>query len=169
MSCPPPRPRRLPFERVTPAIAPFARGVVVRAAQHTGIDRPDTVTLVADSGGTVGIALARGVHGEHPTVLLNAILEDELKPLARAIADLLRQAEAYGRVAVDLWMLMPDTAHIREQLIDGEPQLHVTRELTVPVDSAETDVLALSWHRELQRAIGIVKYERDQTDPAADT
>jgi hypothetical protein len=166
---PPTQPRRLPFERVAPSIAPFARGVVVRAGQHTGIERPDTVTLVADSGGTVGIALARGVHGEHPTVLLNAILEDELKPLARAIAGLLRQAEAYGRVAVDLWMLMPDTAHIREQQIDGEPQLHVTRELTVPVDSAETDALALSWHRELQRAIGIVKYESDQTDPAADT
>ena len=33
-----------------------------------------------------------------------AMLEDELKPLARAIAKLLRQTEAYGRVAVDLWM-----------------------------------------------------------------
>jgi hypothetical protein len=44
----------------------------------------------------------------------------------------------------------------------------VSRELTVPVDNAETDALALSWHRELQRAIGIVKYEGDQTDPAAD-
>jgi hypothetical protein len=65
-------------------------------------------------------------------------------------------------------MLMPNNANIREQEIDGEPQLHVTRELTVPADSAETEALALSWHRELQRAIGIVKYEGEATDPTAD-
>jgi hypothetical protein len=166
----PPSPsRRLPLERQAPAIDPFARGVVVRAAQHTGIERPDTVALVADSGGTVGIALSRAVHGDHPMVLLNALLEDELRPLAHAIATLLQQAEAYGRAAVDMWMLMPDTAVIREQEIDGRPELHVTRELTVPGDADEADALALSWHRELQRAIGIVKFEGDISDHTAAT
>ncbi|MDQ6805506.1 MAG: hypothetical protein M3065_11200 [Actinomycetota bacterium] len=152
----------MPFGRQGPAIAPFARGAVVTAAQQTGIDRPDSVALVADSGGVLGIAVARGVAGDHAVVLLQAMLEDELKPLARAIAKLLRQAEAYGRVAVDLWMLLPSGANVREQQIDTVPrELYVARELTVPADEDDVDALALSWHRELQRAMGIVKYEDD--------
>jgi hypothetical protein len=95
---PPPQPRRMPFERQAPVITPFARGAVVTAAQQTEIDRPDSVTLVADSGGVLGVGVARGVYGDHPVVLLQAMLDDELKPLARAIAEFLRQAEAYGRV-----------------------------------------------------------------------
>jgi hypothetical protein len=92
------------------------------------------------------------------------MLEEELKPLARAIATLLSQAEAYGRVAVDLWMLLPSKANVREQQIDSVPrELHVARELTVPAEEDEVGELALSWHRELQRAMGIVKYEDDQT------
>jgi len=91
------------------------------------------------------------------------MLEDELKPLARAVAELLRQAEAYGRVAVDVWMLLPSSANVREQQIDNVPrELYVARELTVPANEDEVDGLALSWHRELQRAMGIVKYENDQ-------
>jgi hypothetical protein len=97
-------------------------------------------------------------------VLLQAVLDDELKPLADAIAQLLRQAEAYGRIAVDLWMVLPSNANVREQRIDNAPrELYVARELTVPADDDEIDGLALSWHRELQRAMGIVKYEDDQT------
>jgi hypothetical protein len=161
---PPVPPGRLPFDRQAPAIAPFARGTVVTAAQQTGIDRPDSVTLVADSGGVLGVAVARGVHGDRPVVLLQGMLEEELKPLARAIATLLSQAEAYGRVAVDLWMLLPSKANVREQQIDSVPrELHVARELTVPAEEDEVGELALSWHRELQRAMGIVKYEDDQT------
>jgi Putative DNA-binding domain len=161
---PPPQPRRMPFERHAPAIAPFARGAVVTAAQQTGIDRPDSVTLVADSGGVLGVAVARGVAGDRPVVLLQEMLEDELKPIARAIADLLRQAEAYGRVAVDLWMVLPSSAMVREQQIENVPrELYVARELTVPANEDDVDALALSWHRELQRAMGIVKYEDDQT------
>jgi len=150
--------------RQAPTITPFARGAVVTAAQLTGIDRPDSVTLVADSGGVLGVAVARGVYGEHPVVLLQAMLEDELKPIARAIAELLRQAESYGRVAVDLWMLLPSNANVHEQQIDDVPrELYVGRELTVPADEDDVEALALSWHRELQRAMGIVKYEDDQT------
>ena len=162
---PPPQPRRMPFERQAAVITPFARGAVVTAAQQTGIDRPDSVTLVADSGGVLGVAVARGVAGDHPVVLLQAMLEDELKPIARAIAHLLRQAEAYGRVAVDLWMLLPSTASVHEQQIADVPrELYVGRELTVPAHEDDVEALALSWHRELQRAMGIVKYENDQTN-----
>jgi hypothetical protein len=108
--------------------------------------------------------VARGVAGDHPVVLLQAMLEDELKPIAFAIAGLLHQAEAYGRVAVDLWMLLPSTASMRQQEIADVPrELYVGRELTVPADEDDIEALALSWHRELQRAMGIVKYEDDQT------
>ena len=78
-------------------------------------------------------------------MLLQALLEDELKPMARAIAELLDQAEAYGRVAVDLWEVFPSTAHVREQQIADIPrQLQVTRELTVPAGDDDADALALS-------------------------
>jgi hypothetical protein len=154
---------RMPFGRKAPALTPFARGADVSAAQETGIGRSDSVTLVADSGGVIGVSQARGAHGDQPMVLLQAILEDELRPLARTLADLLRQAEAYGRVAVDLWMLLPPKSHVREQqIVDVPRELYVARELTVPADEDEIEALALSWHRELQRAIGIVKYEDDQ-------
>jgi hypothetical protein len=162
MLLPPAQPGRMPFAREAPAITPFARGAVVTAAKQTGLDRPDSVTLVADSGGVLGVAVARGVYGERPVVLLQAMLENELKPLASAISELLRQAEAYGRVAVDLWMLLPSSTNIREQELESIPrELHVARELTVPAEAGEIDGLALSWHRELQRAIGIVKFEDD--------
>jgi Putative DNA-binding domain len=161
----PVQPGRMPFGRQEPEITPFARGAVVAATQQTGTDRPDSVTLVADSGGVLGVAVARGVYGDHAVVLLQAILEDELKPIAHAIADLLRQAEAYGRVAVDLWVLLPSTAGVHEQQIADVPrELYVGRELTVPADEGDVEALALSWHRELQRAMGIVKYENDQTN-----
>jgi hypothetical protein len=87
----------------------------------------------------------------------------ELKTVARPFADVLRQAEAYGRVAVDLWMLSPSNANVHEQQIEDVPrELHVARELTVPAHQDGGHGLALAWHRELQRPIGIVKYEDDQ-------
>jgi hypothetical protein len=61
-------------------------------------------------------------------------------------------------------MLLPSNANVHEQQIEDVPrELYVARELTVPADEDGVDGLALSWHRELQRAMGIVKYEDDQT------
>ena len=53
-----PQASRMPFKRQTPGITPFARGAVVTAAQQTAIGRSDIVTLVADSGGVLGVAVA---------------------------------------------------------------------------------------------------------------
>jgi hypothetical protein len=118
------------------------------------------VTTVTDSGGVLGISLGRGAHGDHPTVLIRAILEDELVPLATALASLLEGAEAYGRAAVDLWLTLPKGENFHEQQVAGVPrELRVGRELTVPAEEEEVRALALSWHRELQRASGIAKYE----------
>lgn len=157
---------RMPFGREAPWVEPFGRGVVVRGSQETGIGRADSVTLVADSGGVVGVALGRGAHGDHPMLLIGAMLEDELAPLASALARLLEGAEAYGRAAVDLWLIMPRGANVREQQVSEVPrELRVARELTVPADEDEVGALALLWHRELQRSAGIVKYE---TEPPAD-
>lgn len=153
-------PDRMPFDYQPPTIEPFGRGITVRASQETGIDRSDTVTLIADSGGVLGIALSRGSLGDQPTVLLNAMLDTDLVPLASAVASVLSGAEAYGRAAVDLWMVLPNGGHVLDRKTSTFPRAsHVARDLTAPADDDEVQALALSWHRELQRTAGILKYE----------
>lgn len=158
---------RMPYGREDPRVEPFGRGVVVRGWQDIASDRRDSVTAVADSGGVVGLGVARGTHGEGGSVLLNAMLEEELQPLATALAGLLERAEAYGRAAVDLWLVLPRGASIQGGAGGMPRELKVTpveRELTVPTDAGEVRELALSWHRQLQRTAGVVKYEDDAVD-----
>jgi len=157
-------PHRMPFGREAPYATSFGRGVVVRGSQETGIGRADEATLVADSGGVIGISLRRGAHGDRPTVLLQAVLEDELLPLANALSALLVQAEAYGRVVVDLWLVMTRHAEIHRAVVGGiEREMRVSRELTVPAAEEEVRALAEAWHRELQRNVGIAKFEGERT------
>lgn len=151
---------RMPFGRQAPWPEPFSRGMTIRATQETGIDRNDTITFVADSGGVIAAALSRGSHGDHPTVLLNAMLDDELIPLARAVTDLLKTGEAYGRAAIDLWLVLPPAASVADRQTTEFPRTsRVAREITIPAADDEVRALALSWHRELQRTAGVVKYE----------
>ena len=57
------------------------------------------------------------------------------------------------------------TTGVHEQQIADVPrEPYVGRALTVPADEGDVEALALCWHRELQRAMGIVKYEHDQTN-----
>ena len=153
-------PHQMPYGREAPYPTPFGRGVVVRGSQETGIGRADEVTLVADSGGVIGISMRRGAHGDHPTVLLQAVLEDELLPLTTSLSALLEQAEAYGRAVVDLWLVMARGVQVHRAVVAGmDREMHVSREVTIPADEDEVRALAESWHRELQRNVGIAKFE----------
>jgi hypothetical protein len=105
----------------------------------------------------IGISMRRGAHG---TVLLQAVLEDELLPLTTSLSALLQQAEAYGRAVVDLWLVMARGVQVHRAAAAGmDREMHVSRELTVPADEDEVRALAESWHRELQRNVGIAKFE----------
>lgn len=155
-------PGRTPYGTDPPWVEPFGRGVVARGSQDTGIDRADTITAVADSGGVIGISVGRRPRGNPAAVLLHAVLEDELIPLASGLASALRASEAYGRVAIGLWVSLPRGGHFTDQAIASVPRhTRVSRELTVPAGDDEVRALAMSWHRELQRTVGVTKYEQE--------
>jgi hypothetical protein len=150
----------LELPREGPHREPYGRAIAARVSQHRDLQHRDAVTVIADSGGVVGVELRRGAHsGETRPILLDAMLEEEIRPLVTTLAALLYEAEAYGRAAVDLWIVRPPKAEIRGQLRETLPHLHVAGELTIPVDEDEGAALAHRWHRELQREIGVVKFE----------
>lgn len=152
-------PQVAPYRRTGPHLEPYGRAIAARVSQEHGFDAEDACVVVADSGGVIGAQLRRGpIRGSGPTLLIQAILEDEIQPLATLLADGLAEAEAHGRAIVDLWVLLPPLSNIGPG-DRGPRRLHVSRELTVPADAHEVREVALAWHRELQREVGIVKYE----------
>jgi hypothetical protein len=156
-------PLNLPYERRGPDLDPRGRAMVVRLAQWHHSEIRDAVVLVADSGGVVGIELRRGAApGEHRALSFTAVLDEEIRPLAYKLAAALHEAEAFGRAAVDMWIAWPPKTAVREQERDAIPNaIHLGGELTIPADESEVDALAAAWHRELQRELGIVKFERE--------
>lgn len=152
-----------PYPRDGPHLEPFGRAIAARLTQDRGAGQRDSVVVMADSGGVTGIELRRGpARGDRPTLLINATLDDEIRPLVETLVALLHESEAIGRAVVDLWVVMPPTVSVHGQRRPGVAQhLHVAGELTIPADNAETAALAVAWHRELQREVGIVKFERE--------
>ncbi len=157
---PPAPPMGARDEQAPPTVAPFARGVIVEAQRDCPYGTADKVTTVADAGGVIGIAIRRGHSGERFDVRLGVILDEVLVPAANAIAKILTAAEACGRVAIDLWMILPDGAQVSEAWREPIPrEIQVTRDLTVPASDETREQLARSWHREIRRAFGIPDYE----------
>jgi hypothetical protein len=139
---------------------PFARAIAVRLEQYRETTYTDGVTVIADSGGVIAIELRRGTReADHPTILVNSTLDEEIRPLVSALSDLLTGAEAIGRAIVDMWMLMPGDAKVYGEHRESPRELHFSGELTIPAAPDEVEALASAWHREFQRTIGIVKYE----------
>lgn len=159
-------PINVPYERRGPDPEPHGRAMVTRLAQWHHSEIRDAVAIVVDSGGVMGIELRRGAApGDQRVLLLNAMLDEEIRPLVWKLAAMLYEAEAYGRAAVDLWINWPPKTAAREQEREGIPQaVHVAGELTIPADDTEADALAEAWHREIQREFGITKFEREPDD-----
>jgi hypothetical protein len=89
------------------------------------------------------------------------MLDDAIKPLAKALADMLLEAEAWGRAMADLWCLFPEDGWVHGSPKQPDRVLHASRELTIPAVEAEIDELAAAWHRELQRSMGVAKFENE--------
>jgi hypothetical protein len=146
-------------DRTGPWIEPQGRAVVARLTQAELGGSVDSATMVADSGGVIAIELRRGY--DPPVVMVEQLLDAEIRPLVKTLASSLDEAEAVGRTIADLWIIMSPEAGIGGRQRAVPAQLHVSGELTVPATDDEIEALALAWHREIQRTIGIVKYERD--------
>jgi len=131
---------RGPFGREEPSLEPYGRAIVVPVAQATGSDSKDRAVLVADSGGVVGAELTTGIYsGDLPAISLERMLDDSIRPLARALAEMLLAAEAWGRAIVDLWCLFPNEGSVSVYGAQRQPttrQLHTSRELTIPAVDA---------------------------------
>lgn len=148
------------YGREGPYLSPFGRAIAATVDQERGAEAHDVGKIVADSAGVFGAEIRRGAaRGDRPSFLIQATLDDELTPLARTLADALAKAEAFGRAIVEVFILFPPKAEVHGAQREGVRELHASRELTVPADDLEVDELAEAWHRELQRAVGIVKFE----------
>jgi hypothetical protein len=152
-----------PYGRQGPDLASYGRAIAAIVKQEKGGQASDVATVLADSGGVVGIELRRGtIRDDTPGFITNAILDGELRPLAVALIETLTAAEAIGRSVVDLWILTPADSRSFGGGHRVPRDLHVAREVTIPADADEVAALAESWHREVQRALGIVKYEGER-------
>lgn len=151
--------------REGPHLEPFGRAVAATVVQERGSRAEDAGKVVADSAGVVGAEIQRGAaDGDRPSFLIQAILDEELRPLARFLADALAEAEAFGRAIAEVFILFPPMVQVHGAERSTPRELHASRELTAPADAHEVDELAEAWHRELQRSIGIAKFEAEPPD-----
>ncbi|GIK83202.1 MAG: hypothetical protein BroJett024_43070 [Alphaproteobacteria bacterium] len=146
-----------------PQIQPFGRGYAKRIFQRQSAGREvgAEAAAVVDSNGVVGVSMERTESGGSPSFLVNAILEAELLPIANALATMLESGECVGRVATDLWIRTADPRIQDGDVLRRSGDLHVARDLTAPLEQGDVISLAESWHREIQRSMGIVKFEDD--------
>lgn len=151
------------YPRLGPVHESFGRAIGARVTQETGISGRDEAVVVVDCAGVVGAQIYRGAHrGDRPSILLQAMLDDELIPLAKFVAETLDAAEAYGRAVAELWLLLPPKGYVAGAHRDHPREMRAVRELTIPADEEDVRELAEAWHREIQRAVGIVKYEGEE-------
>jgi hypothetical protein len=102
------------------------------------------------------------MHDDKPSIAIQRTLDDEIRPLARFVADALAEAEAFGRAIVEVFILLPEEAQVYGAQREVPRVLYASRELTVPADDEEVDALAQAWHRELQRGVGIAAHEAEE-------
>lgn len=99
---------RAPFGRDEPSIEPYGRGVVTRVRAASARYVQEETAAILDARGLVAFELRHGSR-DTPTMALAASLDDDIRPLAGALADALVDAEAYGRAVVGLrFALAPD-------------------------------------------------------------
>jgi hypothetical protein len=141
-------------------IEPAPRGVVVtRVAQHPRVrDQRDEVRLVADSGGVVAGRFGRGKSGRE-VLDLDRLRAGTLEPLVGALAQALQDAEAYGRSAWHVFVLLPHEIEIDGQRHGPQRISHRGGELTVPADDQDVAALARRVAREYARAAGLEVWE----------
>jgi hypothetical protein len=92
-------------------------------------------------------------------VALDELRREHLRPTIDAAASMLRQGEAYGQAAVDLWVVVPTPVALGGEWLTGGGEFHCRGEIVVPADEDELAALAHRWEREIAREIGIKEWE----------
>lgn len=139
-------------------IEPHGRGVVGSAELSYGALDRDTATVVADSAGVVGAAVARPRRGGSQ-VLLDTLATEEIKPTLDRLAIMLASAEAYGRALCDVWLLLPGEADVYRAIRSTPSLMHASGEIVIPADAGEIAALTDRWRREMERSVGISAFE----------
>lgn len=83
--------------RLPAQLRPFGRGVEATVAFERG-DATDEAVALADSAGVFAVAKREGLSRGHYVGLIQAILDEHLRPLAESLARLLRQRRSSGPV-----------------------------------------------------------------------
>ncbi len=155
----------LPRSRIRQPSGPwpehFGNTMIATGQIDTDWAQTVTVSTIATTDGLLGLEYLERQKDGHPAViLLESLLEQHMRPLARALGKMLDSAEAIGRVLVDYSLGLGVQGYISGGR--HRPQaVRASAEVTIPATEPEIDELAANWHRQLQRQIGIVKYERD--------
>jgi hypothetical protein len=149
----------VPLGGEEPYLEAHGRAMVARTEQVQPTGARHTATIVMDSAGVFGAEYRFGNRKDDvPSLHVEGILHAAIVPLATKLTVLLQEAEAFGRAATDLWVMLPPKTRPPGP---SSPGVHVSSEITIPADEEEVIGMARAWHRELQRNFGIAKYERE--------
>lgn len=149
-----------PYTRYGPTSEPYGRAVAARVRQDQGSGQQHAVLTVADSGGVVGIEIRRGAaQGDAPALMISTTLDGELRPALVGLVDALTRAEAFGRAVADVWIIQAIGGQLHGGMRTAPRLLHAAGELSIPAEPSEVEALASSWQRELEREVGLERFE----------
>jgi Schlafen, AlbA_2 len=145
---------------VDPAVIPRGRGVISRAQplDPSATLHPWGAIVVVDSGGVIGACLT-APYQAGGGVPLDELRGDHLCPTINAVASMLRQGEAFGQAAIDLWVVVTSPVLLGGEWLPEGSMFHCSGEVVIPADDAELDALACRWEREIARELGIAEWE----------
>jgi len=141
-------------------VEPAPRGVIATGVLRSAWDHDqrDEVCLVADSGGVIAGRFKRMKEGRE-LLLLDRLRADTLEPLLRVLAEALAEAEAFGRSAWDVFVLLPHEIRIPDEQRGAQRIVHMGAELTIPASDDEVAGLAHRLMREYARGAGLRAWE----------
>lgn len=154
--------RTLPSSSDSSIIRPRARGLAARKDVDIGLGRGKLrATAIADSIGVVAVEMRRPADTFLELHELRRVL---MRPAIDAVCDLLEDAEAIGRAAVDLWLSCRKDVIVGgiEEKAPVAMDFHVASEITTPADDVERSALGRRWEREIARELGKPRWEDEE-------
>jgi Putative DNA-binding domain len=143
-----------------PSVTPHGRGVIARAQplDASAALHPWGAIVVADSGGVIGACLT-APYSAGPGLPLHELRRDHLRPTINAVASMLRQGEAFGQAAIDLWVVVSSPVLLGGQWLPEGAMFHCGGEVVIPADEDGLHALGRRWEREIARSVGIAEWE----------
>jgi hypothetical protein len=143
-------------------VSPFPRGLNATRMPRD-VEGGASAEVAADGGGVIGCQLAQS--RPENDFITDQGLAEQILPLLRTCVDGLRQAEAYGNAAADVWVSVPIDVRVlikHPDRFDEAPNplwFYASGAIPIPADDDELEELVWRWTREFLRAAGRPAWE----------